>query len=89
MAYHKMTLYLTLDIYVYECLGIAVGKGIFGAYTNSESPDQTAHMRSLIRAFAVRQYRCNRQNLTNPEAVSEGLVKLRGCEGCTLVVSMF
>ena len=26
-----------------------------GAYTDSEGPDQTARMRSLIRAFAVRK----------------------------------
>ena len=32
----------------------AMGKGALGTYADSEGPDQTAHLRSLIRALTVR-----------------------------------
>ena len=35
-------------------IGRAMGKGVFGAYADSEGPDQTARMRILIRAVPVR-----------------------------------
>ena len=34
--------------------GRFMDKGLFGAYADGEGPDQTAHPRSLIRAFVVR-----------------------------------
>ena len=36
----------------------AIAECIFGAYTDSEGPDQTAHRRSLIWVFAVRLQNC-------------------------------
>ena len=53
---------------VSEMNGSRHGKRSFG-HANSEGPDQPAHLRRLIRAFALRiQNRCLLQSRSNEES---------------------
>ena len=55
---------------------------VFDAHSDSKGPDQTAHLRSLIRAFAVRVQ--NHQILENtPKYLVNALIRIRGL--CRLI----